>query len=233
MSTARLPQLRLADEFFLAAHDHEGARMRPRLLPAVLGLGLSGALLAELMMSGRIGQLDGYILPAGRDGVRAGRHRAGGGEDPVTDRIVRQIATTPGQSVSAWLGQLQHEVTDGVRERLLDANLLRPTSARRWWGGTTVEYKATNQNLAMSPEAQVFGVVSNDQRTDISLQAAMLAGLTDATGLRAKFPVWEPGMVEVRQRMADLRYALPAPLSSLLGNLEAAVGAVMLSTGHH
>jgi Golgi phosphoprotein 3 (GPP34) len=231
MSRARLPQLRLADEFFLAAHDHEAARMRPRLLPAVLGLGISGALLAELMMTGRIGQLDGYILPAGQD-VRVGRHR-GGGDDPVTDRIVYLISNTPGQSVSVWLGQLQHSVTDGVRERLVDVDLLQVTNARRWWGGTTVEYRATDQNIAMGPEAQVFGVVSNDRRTDISLQAAMLVGLTDATGLRAKMPVWEGTPMEVRQRMADLRYALPQPLSALLTDLEAAVGAVMLSTGHH
>jgi len=206
--------------------------MRPRLLPAVLGLGLSGALLAELMMTGQIGQLDGYILPADRNGVRVGRQPGRGG-DPVTDRIVHRIATSPGQSVSVWLGQLQHSVTDGVRERLVDLDVLRPTSARRWWGGSTMEYRAADANQAMLPEAEVFSAVGSDRRTDITLQVAMLVGLTDATGLRGKMPVWEPGPMEVRQRMADLRYALPAPLSSLLSDLEAAVGAVMLSTGHH
>lgn len=206
--------------------------MRPRLLPAVLGLGLSGALLAELMMSGQIGQLDGYLLATEHNGVRVGRHRAMTG-DPVTDQIVYRITTSAGQPVSVWLGHLQHSVTDGVRERLVGARVLHVCNARRWWGGSTVEYRATNANQAMLPEAEVFSAVGSDRRTDITLQVAMLVGLTDATGLRAKMPVWEPGPMEVRHRMADMRFALPAPLSSLLTDLEAAIGAVMLSTGHH
>jgi Golgi phosphoprotein 3 (GPP34) len=235
MTSGRLPELRLADEFFLAAHDHEATRMRPRLLPLVLSIGLAGALLAELMMESRIGQSDGYLLNANPRVVGGGRHRAPnghGGPGSVTDEIVEQIAGHPGQPISAWLGQLRHIATDGVLDRLVGEGVLGEVKVRRWWGGSGVEYQAVDPNQAMGPEARIFGVVS-DRVSDTSLGAVLLAGLTDATGLRDKLPVWELSGAEVRSRMSRIRGTLPAPLHSLLADVETSVGAALLSTGHH
>lgn len=236
MTSGRLPELRLADEFFLAAHDHEATRMRPRLLPVVLSIGLTGALLAELMLEGRIGQSDGYLLGANPRVVRAGRHRSGRpgphGPGSVTDQFAEQIAGHPGQPVSAWIGQLRHSATDGVLDRLFADDVLREVKVRRWWGASVVEYQAVDPNRAMGPEARIFGVVSN-RVADTSLGAVLLAGLADATGLREKLPVWELSAAEVRTRLSRLRGALPAPLHSLLADVETSVGAALLSTGHH
>jgi hypothetical protein len=233
MTSARPPELRLADEFFLAAHDHEASRMRPRLLPVVLSLGLSGALLAELIMESRIGQLDGYILAANRAALNSGRHRASRDGDSVTERIMHEITNQPGEPVSVWLGQVRHYATDGVLDRLFAAGLLREAKGRRWWGGATTEYQTVDPNLAMGPEARVFGLVSGARRNNSNLGAVILAGLTDATGLRAKMPVWDLSAAEVRSRMGQLRSGLPVPLRGLLADLETSVGAALLSSGHH
>lgn len=232
MTSGRLPELRLADEFFLAAHDHEATRMRPRLLPVVLSLGLTGALLAELMLEGRIGQSDGYLLAANPRAGRAGRQRAVHAPGSITDEIAEQIAVHPGQPVSAWLGQLRHFATDGVLDRLLADGVLREVKVRRWWGASAVEFQAVDPNQAMGPEARIFGVASK-RVPDNSLGAVLLAGLADATGLRDKLPVWELSAAEVRSRLSRLRGALPAPLHTLLADVETSVGAALLSTGHH
>lgn len=231
MTSGRLPSLRLADELFLAAHDHDAARMRPRLLPVVLSIGLSGALLAELMLENRIGQPEGYVLAANPRAV-GGPHRTVRGPGSVADEILDQIAAHPGQPVSGWLSNLRHTATEGVVDRLFAEGVLREVKTRRWWGGTGVEYQAVNLNQALGPEARIFGV-ANSRGADISLSSALLAGLCDATGLRDKLPVWDLPAAEVRTRMSRLRDRLPAPLRGLLADVETSVGAAMLSTGHH
>jgi hypothetical protein len=231
MTSGRLPTLRLADELYLAAHDHDAARMRPRLLSVVLSIGLAGALLAELMLENRVGQAEGYILAANPRAVR-GRHRAVPEPGSVTDEFLEQIAGHPGQPVSAWLSHLRHTATEGVVDRLCVTGVLREVKARRWWGGTGVEYQAVNPNQALGPEARIFGVASS-RAADTSLPAALLAGLSDATGLRDKLPVWDLPAAEVKVLMSRLRDKLPAPLRGLLADVETAVGAAMLSTGHH
>ncbi|MCT2583913.1 GOLPH3/VPS74 family protein [Actinophytocola gossypii] len=233
MASSQLPGLRLADEFFLAAHDHEATRMRPRLQPVVLSLGLTGALLTELMLDGRVGQTDDYILAANLRAARTGRHRADGhGSDEISEQITERIARHPGQPVSAWLSELRHDVTDGVVARLFAAGLLREVRARRWWGGSSMEYHAVDPNRAMGPEARIFGLMRN-RGADTSLNAVLLAGLVDATGLREKLPAWDLPATEVRTMMSRLRAGLPAPLHHLLADVETSVGAALLSTGHH
>ena len=56
---ASAPQLPLADDLFLAAHDT--ARGKSLLSPATLGLGLAAALLGELMLWRRMDLKDGLI----------------------------------------------------------------------------------------------------------------------------------------------------------------------------
>ncbi|MFC4855066.1 GOLPH3/VPS74 family protein [Actinophytocola glycyrrhizae] len=231
MTSGRLPTLRLADELFLAAHDHDATRMRPRLLPVVLDIGLAGALLAELMLENRVGQTESHVLVANPRAVR-GLHQAAGVAGSVTDEFLEQVARSPGQPVSAWLSQLRHGATEGVVGRLTSAGVLREARTRRWWGGSALEYQAVAPNQAVGPEARIFGVVGS-RAADVTLPTALLAGLSDATGLRDKLPVWDLPAAEVKARMARLRNRLPAPLSGLLADVETAVGAAMLSTGHH
>nr|CEL23009.1 hypothetical protein [Kibdelosporangium sp. MJ126-NF4] len=205
--------------------------MGPRLLPVVLSIGLAGALLAELMLDNRLGQVEGYILAANPRALR-GRHRSVGVSDSVSEEFLEQIADHPGQSVSAWLSQLRHSSTEGVTERLRAAGVLRQVVLRRWWGGVAVEYQAVDPDQALRPEARILGVASR-RTSDTSLPAAVLVGLSDATGLRDKLPVWGQSSAEVKVRMSRLRDTLPAPLRGLLADVETTVGAAMLSTGHH
>ncbi len=207
--------------------------MRPRLLPAVLDLGLAGALLGELIMMNRLGQLDGYLLAAVRPPERSGRPYGEREGDTITDQVLDLIAGKPAQPVSVWLGQIRHLAADGVRDRLVDAGVLSEVTGRKWWGGAMVEYRALDPNQAMGPEAGVFGLVSSHRPLDTNLQAVTLAGLVDVTGLRTKMPAWDMGASEVHHRMVALRSGLPAPLRGLLADLETAVGAALLSSGHH
>lgn len=233
MNTARGWQLRLADEFFLAAHIPDTTHMRPRLPPVVLNLGLAGALLAELIMANRIAQLEGYLVAVNPAARGAGGHQAGHDGDAVTERIMQRIATQTGQPASVWLEKLRDPAADGVRNRLVVAGILHASRSRSWWGGTAKHYEAADPNIVMVSEARVFRVVTRAPQAPVTLGEATLAGLADATGLRDKISGWDRSATQIRNRMAELRSGLPAQFRELLADLERVVGAALLSTGHH
>jgi Golgi phosphoprotein 3 GPP34 len=227
----RDPVLRLADEFFLLAHDQEGTRMRPRLLPTVLGLGTASALVAELMLAGLVGELDGYLMAARR--VRSARAPDGEPHEVMT-RVVELIGSGSRQSVQQWLGELRHFAAEGVRDRLLDSGVLTEARVRRWWGGSGVDVQAVDQNLALAPEVRLYSLFGDHHgRPEADLRMAVLAGLADATGLIGKIRLWDTSAAAARNRAASVRADLPEPLSGLLAHTEIVVGVATLSSRHH
>ena len=76
---ASSPQLPLADDLFLTAHDT--VKGKCLLSPATLGLGLAGALIAELVLWRRIDVLDGKITII--DDRQTG--------DPATSAVLDQV----------------------------------------------------------------------------------------------------------------------------------------------
>src|SRR5262249_12021636 len=103
----------IADELFLLAHDDVTGK--PRLHPRVTGIGLAGALLAELLLPGLLGIRAGILLPF--TDVTPG------------DSLLRQAfapiqVERPAKPIRPWLDALAGVAANGVPERLAQAGVL-------------------------------------------------------------------------------------------------------------
>jgi hypothetical protein len=124
---------RVADDLYLIAH-HE-VTGRPYLSPRVLGAGLAGGLLAEVMTAGEgsLITLDDGCIRLTRDRGNTARTRyAGEPGEPLTRQVVSAIASEPqSRPVRDWLLFIGQTSADMVAGRLqLDGYLSLPRKSR-------------------------------------------------------------------------------------------------------
>ncbi len=111
---------RLADDLYLLAH-HE-VTGRPHLQPRATGLGLAGALLAELMLAGSIGLRSGHVVIA--------RNRPPG--DGLAQSVLSLIAGERERHPAGdWLLFLARTAPHDVAQRLEQSGYLTTVTARR------------------------------------------------------------------------------------------------------
>ncbi|WP_037252667.1 GPP34 family phosphoprotein [Kibdelosporangium aridum] len=228
--TGRAPSssshLRLADEFFLVAHNHDSATIVPRLHDTGIELGLAGALLAELVLERRLEIVDGRVIvfnpapPA----------------DQLAASMLRDIVMEPPHSIRIWLEYLSQDARDKVGSRLHVAGHLAQVRQRKWWGGPAVQYRAVNAEQALIPEVRLHDLLARPhpgiEFTRISMdhklmQDVTLAALAHSTGLLPAL-LWYHGPHRARSQLDEMRRALPAPLLELAKQTEAAVGDAVL-----
>lgn len=199
--------LQLADEFFLVAHDEVSGRSR--LGPGVTGLGLAGALLGELLLTGRLdvdhGELT-VIDPRPPDDLLA---RA------VLDCVVNTPAVT---AVQDWLLYLRRDAYDKVAQRLRRGGHVQVRRVRRFLRSTLV-YFPVDPNSAALPAARLATRLR--QREPLTTSDIVLTGLLAATGLDrvvfADAPAW------VTRHTRNLLAEIPTPLRELVAATETAV----------
>ena len=137
----------IADELLLLGYDDEG---EPAVGQPALDYALSGAVLVELALAGRIGIADSSVEVL---------HEEPTG-DAVVDAALAQIAADgKRRTPNDWIGRL----TDGLREQLLrrqiEAGVLRREEGKVLWvfphatyptvdGGTPATEVATRRRLA-------------------------------------------------------------------------------------
>jgi hypothetical protein len=218
--TSRLaPPIRVADQLFLAAHDHDTGQAQARLHRAGMALGLAGALLAELVIDRRIDVQEGRIIVVGRSPMQDVLSQAIL-EDVVTEL---QVAKQP-HTVRIWLVYLRHSSITQVRNRLCFNGILREAPGRHWWGGPMSTYRAVDLNSALGPEAAVHSLLTHDDPPEGSIAAMTFAALADACGLLPKLAWWREQRSGLRRRLDRLRGQLPRALRELADQTEAAVG---------
>jgi hypothetical protein len=182
----------IADELLLLGYDDTG---EPAVGQPALDYALSGAILVELALSGRIGIADNRV-----DVLR---------QEPTGDAIVDAALVRIGadgqrRRPNDWIGRL----TDGLRERLLErqieAGVLRRAEGRVLWvfphttyptvdGATPAAEVATKQRLA----------AALDGDGDTEPRMAALCGLVAAAGLeRQVFP--DRPAKDVRRRLKEI-----------------------------
>jgi hypothetical protein len=182
----------IADELLLLGYDDAG---EPAVGQPALGYALSGAVLVELALSGRIGIADNRV-----DVLR---------QEPTGDAIVDAALVRIGadgkrRRPNDWIGRL----TDGLREQLLErqieAGVLRREEGKVLWvfprttyptvdGATPAAEVATKRRLS----AALDGDAGTEPRT------AALCGLVAAAGLeRHAFP-GRPAK-DVRRRLKEI-----------------------------
>jgi hypothetical protein len=224
--SGRPARLRLADEFFLVAHNHDAQTIVPRLSGTGIDLGLAGALLAELVLERRV-EINGAQVVV-FDPTPPG--------DSLAASLLRDIVTEPPLGIRVWLDFLSQDARDKVGSRLHVAGQFARVRLRKWWGGQSVQYRAVDAERALVPEVRLHDLLARPHpdlgRSRISqdhklMQDVTLAALAHATGLLGALP-WYHGAHRARSQSDDLRRVLPPPLLELTEQTEAAVGDAVL-----
>ena len=185
----------VADDIYLLGHDDRSGR--PLLQPRALGIGLAGALLADLILAGLIGLRPDNAVVITRETPRdvVARHR-----------LLRQVAAEPWpQPARSWLRFLAPTAARDVALRLEAAGYLERARGRvRWRQG---QWVPVNPDWAFAPMLLVRSAL--DPTRPLTARAAALAGL--AVRLRAGIPAGEVPDPGRSQHPGRRRPARPRP----------------------
>jgi hypothetical protein len=202
---------RVADDLYLIAH-HE-LTGRAHLQPRALGLGLAGALLAELILDGAITVTGGTVVAA----------RPAAPEDQLTRDIAGRI-TGEGQvhPVRDWLAFLGRTCPGEVAARLARSGYLTPAPGRRPWRARWVP---ADPDCAFAPVTRVKSVL--DASRPVLVTSVVLAGLAAACGLGPRLGLYlPPGS---RTRIDVMVRLLDPGLGVVITQTQAAVDAALLA----
>ena len=200
---------RLADDLYLMAHhDLTG---RPYLQPRAAGLGLAGALLAELMLAGQIKAGPRRVVVAGRTPPADGLARL----------VLRQLAGEQ-HTTGEWLAFLARTAAGNVAIRLGEAGYLTRVPARRPWRGP--RWVPADPDCAFAPFTRARAAL--DPSRPPAVTGAALAGLAAACGLGPRLLACAP---PGRRRPEDAAGGLPLGLRDLIAQTGAAVDSAVLA----
>lgn len=165
------PQLggtgRLADDLYLMSHHEVSGK--PHLHPRAIGLGLAGALMAELVWMGKI-----CVRP---DGVVVA--------DPTPPAELASLVLGLVQNEheqhmgQVWLLYLARTATEDVAQRLAKSGYLTRVSARRPW--SSERWAPVDPDCAFTPFVRILPAL--DSSRPPTAEGATLAGLAAACGL--------------------------------------------------
>jgi len=199
------------DLFLLAHHDVSG---RPFLQSRATGIGLAGALLAELVLSGRI--------RVWADGV--GQADRALPDDGLAGWVLGLVLTERERHAPRdWLMFLATTAEQDVATRLEQSGYLTETTSRRPWRAH--RWIPVDSDCAFAPLARVRAAL--DPARPPTVHGVVLAGLATACGLGSRLlPYAPPGArrwldAAVRQLSPDLR--------ELIAQTQAAVDSALLS----
>lgn len=201
-----------SDYFFLALDDRTG---RSRLSPKVFGLGLAGALLAELVLAERI------TIEGDRLRVVNRQPPADGLSHTILDHLLAESAAHP---VRSWLVFLAQRSTEQVADRLWRAGHIRIETTRRLLNKETI-YPPTDVNTAYWPTARLSNALGRGGQ--ITWPDRALCGLAVATGLRSQLIY--TGGTPAREYLDHIVAHLTPSLYALVWHLDAAVGDAVLT----
>ncbi len=200
---------RLADDLYLLAHHEVSGR--PLLQPRAAGLGLAGALLAELVLAGRIAIGPGGVAVA--DPAPP--------EDGLASYVLRRVLGEPEQHAArTWLLYLARTAAADVARRLAQSGYL--TSERRGWSGP--RWVPVDPECAFAPLARVKSAL-NPSRPNV--HGAALGGLAAACGLGSRLALYLPP--KTGRSLAEAVRRLDPELRELIAQTQAAVDSALLA----
>ena len=207
---------RVADDLCLLAHDDVSGK--PFLQPRALGVGLAGALLAELLFAGAV------------------RIRAGGIEiphrDPDSDspgdyvgRYVLSLLLAEREShpLRDWLLFLGADAENNVASRLARAGYVAETSSR--WPRRKHRWVPADPDCAFAPMIRVTAVLA--QTRPATVADVVLTGLAIACGLGPR--VLPYGPPDARHNVDVVIRKLHPGLRELIAQTQAAIDSALLS----
>ncbi|HLL66727.1 MAG TPA: GPP34 family phosphoprotein [Micromonosporaceae bacterium] len=167
-------RLKLRDDLFLIAHDEERG-FRPRIHLPALGVGLTGAVLIELLQAHRIAIDQGHIVPGPA-------HTKSSTGDRVYDHLMQTFAATGAVAVpmAELLPATGRYMFDQVRDALLATNVLVPPRRHRL-ALPRKDYQPADPTQLVVVRARPRFAVQGSDDDDLSTQA--LCGLLRVLGL--------------------------------------------------
>jgi hypothetical protein len=203
---------RLADDLYLLAH-HE-VNGRPHLQPRATGLGLAGALLAELMLAGSIGLLAGQVVVAEHFQPR----------DELARSVLSRVAGEPQRHPARdWLLFLARTAPQDVVGRLQQSGYLAASASRRSFRAR--HPVPADPDSAFAPLLRVKSAL--DPARPATAQNLTLAGLAVACGLGGHLALYLPA--GAHRRIQEATGQLHPGLQALIAHTQAAVDSALLS----
>jgi hypothetical protein len=200
---------RLADDLYLLAHNDINGK--PYLQPRAIGIGLAGALLAELMLSGNI-----QVTP---DGIAVADLAP-----PADELALHVLDLVTGEhedhSLREWLLYIARTTAEDVAGRLeQDGYLVRRGS--RWRS----RWMPVDADSAFAPLLRARSAL--DTSRPLTMHGAVLAGLVTACGLGFRLAQYAPPRAgrTVEQAVAQLE---PGP-RELIAQTQATVDGALLA----
>ena len=211
MSGALAGTGRVADDLWLMAHHETSGR--PFLQPRPLGIGLAGALLAELM-------LGGHVVVGSDSSVAAGPTLP---SDDLGRQVRDQIAGEPEPHVVLeWLLFLGQSAAGGVGRRLERAEYLIRVGGRVPWRAP--RWVPADPDWAFAPLLRARP--ATDATRPLTAHAAILAGLAAGCGLQFRLDQYLPAAGRSIEQAVSL---LTPDLQQLDGAVQAAVAGAVLA----
>jgi hypothetical protein len=208
--------LLLADDYFcIAVDEHSG---RPRASPRVTGFGLAAALLAELVLSGRLEIQADQVHPI--DGNPPA--------DALSGWVHGQMVSHPQHCApQTWLEFLGPRAVDAVARRLASKQIVQVVAQRRRLRREEVIYPALDHTAVVVPGIRIANRLSAGE--PLEPRDMMCLALCAATGL-VKHVLWDPQQHrDALGAVPDVLARLPGPLISLRKQLEVVVGTAVLT----
>jgi hypothetical protein len=215
-----LDDVKLADGLWLAAHD--SPRRKSQLAERPLNLGLGGALLGELLLSGSIAV----------EGFRIYPQRVARSSDPALAPIVTEIYSAGSARGSElvlrdWIRYLASDsrAADLVTNRLSLDGVIRREEHRSLFGAVKVRYQPRDSVISGAPISSINLALSRGH--ELNQTRLTLAGLFLATGLHQQ--VFAAQTPDERALLGHQLRGLHPMLRELLRAVEQMVGeAIML-----
>ena len=202
----------LADELFLITLDFQTGKCK--LPDPALGIGLSAALLSELVFSGS--------LVVGEEKLHVGEY------PPPADRLTETLFEQTRNdlyrqdlTICEWLAAHRRLVTDLVTDRMVRADEIRRSQVKRL-GRTSVRYFPTKPAEAFIRVQRLSSYLRT--RIEVSAADALLAALAEL--VTASKPLLDLDESD-REYLGQLVPLLPQPLREVLDSTETAVVAAM------
>jgi hypothetical protein len=200
----------LADDLYLLAHNDISGK--PYLQPRAVGIGLAGALLAELMLSASV-----WIGP---DGVAVARSAAPA--DELAQHVLHLVAQErEPHPVREWLLYIARTAVGDVARRLERSGYL-VRSGGRWRGGRWVP---ADSDCAFAPLLRVRAAL--DASRPLTVHGAVLAGLVVACGLGFRLAEYTPP--RAGRSVEDATGQLGSELRELIALTQVAIDSALLA----
>jgi hypothetical protein len=203
---------RLADDLWLLAHHERSGKAH--LQPRALGLGLAGALLAELALPGTIRVWRGLIIPVGAQPPG----------DDLTHSVLRTMtAEREHLPVRDWLAFLAGTAARDVAHRLEHAGYL--TCVRGGLLGRGERWVPVDADGAFAPLVRVKSALS--ARGSVAVQHVVLGALATGCGLDHQLTLYLPP--GARERLREAARQLDGGLRELVTVTQTTVDGALLA----